>query len=71
VRTRAQGMELADQKARMESQLLLLKMQLIEQMSKTEKKKRECLERVGIIKRECDLRDELEDGEIVQPIKQR
>lgn len=64
-------MELADQKARMESQLLLLKMQLIEQMSKTGKKKRECLDRVGAIKRECDLRDDLEDGEIVQPIKHR
>jgi hypothetical protein len=34
-------------------------------MGKTEKKKRECVERVGEIKRECDLRDELEDGEIV------
>ena len=67
-RVREQTAELIDQKARMESQVLLLKMQLIEQISKSERRKGEIVERLREIKRECELSPDLEDGEIIQPL---
>ena len=45
--------EAMETKARLESQVLLMKIQLIEQLQKTEKKKREALETLGRVRKEC------------------
>jgi hypothetical protein len=34
-------------------------------MLKTEKRRQEVAKRLNVIKRECEIRDDLEDGEIV------
>lgn len=65
-RVRQQTTELLDHRARLDSQLLLLKLQLVESLTKSERKKAEVMERLREIKRECEVESRvLEDGEIV------
>ena len=51
-KTRAAASDLMDQKARLESQILLMKMQLIEQMIQTDKRRKEITARLAAIKSE-------------------